>query len=261
MRRSPIRRNGCEKGSAVSRWLRRPNGTCSDFSIHAGDWRTTGREGSLKLLALACTAVLVGGVPFSQLVARRHGVDLRACGSGSASAARVGQFVGTPAMLLAGSLDLTKGIVLGLLARSAGGRSASCVISLCCVVGHNWSPYLAGVGGRGVLPSVGLLSAQAPAGVRTMVLGLLAGKCVGLAGLGCFASYAALIPSLRRSATPGAVPLGLALIVPAMAKRIAGDRSPAPQLPRPTVHLIRLLLDEDEPSWVVLRVLRQARAK
>jgi glycerol-3-phosphate acyltransferase PlsY len=212
----------------------------------------------MKLPAFACTAFLVGGIPFSQLVARRHGVDLRACGSGSASAARVGQFVGVQAMLLAGSLDLAKGLALGLLARRARRRWANCLITLCCIVGHNWSPYLAGVGGRGVLPSIGLLSAQAPTGVRTISLGLLLGKCVGLTGLGCFVSYAALIPALRRNATPGAVPLGLALIVPAIVKRIMGDRPPDPELCRPAVHLSRLLLDEDQPSWMVLRVLREA---
>jgi glycerol-3-phosphate acyltransferase PlsY len=153
-------------------------------------------------------------------------------------------------MLLAGSLDLAKGVWLGALARRSGRQAARCAVSLSCIVGHNWSPYLAGVGGRGILPSVGLLAVQAPASVRTMALGLLAGKCLGLAGLGGFASYAALIPTLRRNATPGAVPLGLALIVPAMVKRVAGDQPPGED--RPSVRLIRLLLDEDEPSWGAL---------
>lgn len=94
-----------------------------------------------------------------------------------------------------------------------------------------------------------------------MIVGLLVGKCVGLTGLGCFAAYALLIPTLRRRAVPEAVPLGLALIVPALVKRVAGDGPPLSELRGPALRLTRLLLDADEPGGVAGRVLGRLRAR
>src|SRR4051812_27765452 len=174
-------------------------------------------------LPLAMGAYLVGSIPFSQIVAKRYGVDLRCHGTGGVSASRVGEFVGFQPMLLAATLDACKGYFLGLVGRALPRESDRALMMASAVVGHNWSLFLRGAGGRGVLPSLGLLVAQAPAGSRTLIAGLALGKSLGLTGFGCFTAYLALIPQLQPEGTQRRASLGIAIVSPALVKRLVGD--------------------------------------
>ena len=64
---------------------------------HAGD--------VLARAGVVVAAYLLGSIPFSFLVARRRGVDVRAVGSGNVGATNVMRNVGRSAGLLAFALD------------------------------------------------------------------------------------------------------------------------------------------------------------
>jgi glycerol-3-phosphate acyltransferase PlsY len=70
-------------------------------------------------MSVLVLAYLVGSVPFSQIVARRSGPgDLRRVGNGTVSASGLRQ-VGVGPVVVAGMLDLAKGMIGPML---AGGR-------------------------------------------------------------------------------------------------------------------------------------------
>ncbi len=109
----------------------------------------------LPLLLLLGYAL--GSVPFSFLIARRYGVDVRRVGTHSASPGNVWRSVGPLPGALAIAADVTKGIVPLLLARILTGDDlAVLLVGLATMVGHNWPVFLAFDGGRGV--SLGLIT-------------------------------------------------------------------------------------------------------
>src|SRR2546423_4428071 len=113
-------------------------------------------------LVVLSAAYVSGAIPFSNLMAtRRRGVDLRDVGSGTVSGTSLYQVAGFGALAVAGICDIAKGAVGPALA----GRDRPVLQAAACgvaVVGHNWSPFLGGAGGRGVSPAVGALRAAAP---------------------------------------------------------------------------------------------------
>ena len=71
--------------------------------------------------AVLAGAYLLGSIPFSFLVARRGGVDVRAVGSGNVGATNVLRSVGKAAGILAFVLDFAKGSAASWLARETVG--------------------------------------------------------------------------------------------------------------------------------------------
>ena len=132
---------------------------------------------------------VLGGLPFSNLVAKRtRGVDLRDVGVGKVSTSALYRLAGTGPLLVAALADIAKGTVAPLLAGDrwvlaafAGGVT---------VIGHNWSPFLRGAGGRGVAPALGALAVNGWPGSLFLLGGLGAGKafrtgCAGRRVHGC----------------------------------------------------------------------------
>jgi acyl phosphate:glycerol-3-phosphate acyltransferase len=116
---------------------------------------------SWPLMLLA--AYLVGSIPFAQVVARAHGVDLRLVGSGNVGAGNVTKQLGKGWGALAGLLDGLKGLVTVYLARRAGlGPGAAGMVGVAAVIGHNWSIWLRGRSGRGLATSAGVVLALDP---------------------------------------------------------------------------------------------------
>ncbi len=125
-------------------------------------------------------AYLIGSVPFGFVVAKLHGVDIRAVGSGNIGATNVFRSVSRRAGILTFALDVGKGIsgvvAAPLLAMSVTGMKVDGLqLPLFCgaltIVGHNWSCFLGFKGGKGIATSAGMLIALAP-------------QCVGIAFLG-----------------------------------------------------------------------------
>ena len=106
---------------------------------------------------------LIGSFPTAYLVGRLRGVDIRTVGSGNAGATNVFRTLGKAPGILTLSVDIVKGLVPVLLARSFFPLTAVPVISgLAAVAGHSWSPFLRFKGGKGVATSAGVFLGLAP---------------------------------------------------------------------------------------------------
>ena len=191
-------------------------------------------------------AYLAGSIPFSHLVARGvRDVDLRTVGSGTVSGTGVFRSVGFAAGMVAGIADLLKGAVGPLLAGPDRPELAA-VAGGVGVIGHNWSPFLRGAGGRGVSTAMGAMLPTAPVGSGLLLAGLAIGRALGESAIGCFVADVALVPVARRvGGTPAAAAAG-AVAAPMLIKRVTGN-APAPE-PRWRTRLWRLLLDRDTRS-------------
>jgi acyl phosphate:glycerol-3-phosphate acyltransferase len=102
---------------------------------------------------------LAGAVPWSQLLARRRGVDLRSVEGGTVSGTALYRVAGFAPLALAGSLDVAKGAIGPAVATRARPALAA-TTAAAAVAGHNWSVFLHGAGGRGISPAIGWRSAH-----------------------------------------------------------------------------------------------------
>ncbi len=200
----------------------------------------------LPAWAVLGLAYLAGSVPFSNLAARvLRGVDLRTVGTGTVSGTGLYRVAGFGPLAVAGSLDVAKGAVGPLLA----GRDRPALAALAgaaAVAGHDWSPFLGFAGGRGISPALGALAVNAPAGVVVLGLGLAGGKLGRRTSVGCFLAYLALVPVLARVHGRRGALAGAAVLVPIVAKRLAGNAPPPRGPERRRVLWNRLVHDQDE---------------
>jgi len=200
----------------------------------------------LPAWAVLGLAYLAGAVPFSNLAARLlRGVDLREIGTGTVSGTGLYRVAGFGPLAVAGSLDVAKGAVGPLLA----GRDRPVLAALAggaAVAGHDWSPFLGFAGGRGISPALGALAVNAPAGVAVLGLGLAGGRLARRTSLGCFLAYLALVPVLARVHGRRGALAGAAVLVPIVAKRLAGNAPPPAGPERARVLWNRLVHDQDE---------------
>lgn len=170
-------------------------------------------------------AYLLGSVPFAQVIARSHGVDLRRVGSGNVGAGNVTSQIGKGWGLLAAFLDCLKGFLPVYLARRAGlGLGASGMVGLAAVVGHNWSVFMQGRSGRGLATSAGLMAALSPVLLVWTSLWAVVGWKVG-GGVAGFLGWG-LLPivsvALRRPPTLSVFLLLLSAVI--LGRRIQGNR-------------------------------------
>ena len=206
----------------------------------------TAATGPLRVARAAvgvAASYLVGAVPFSQILGRRHGVDLRVVGTGTVSGTGLYRATGPAQLVVAGILDVAKGCVGPLLV--GPGTPAAAVAAGAAVAGHNWSVFLAGSGGRGISPAMGALLVTAPVGTVVLAAGLAGGRFAGETALGCAAADAALVPVVTRTSGRVAGRAAAAVLVPMVLKRLAGNEPPA--RPGVATYLARLLLDRD--TW------------
>jgi glycerol-3-phosphate acyltransferase PlsY len=187
-----------------------------------------------------------GAVPVMNTAARLvRGVDLRAVGSGTVSGTALARGPGLRALGEAGALAVAKRVD----GPSPAGRRRpvlQAVAGAATIVGHDWSAFLGGAGGRGIAPAVGVLLATEPLGVPALLGALVAGRFARQSGIGTLVGLAGLVPiaGLRRGRAGILLVAGLA--VPMVAKRLTGNAPPAAGA-GPAVYLWRLLLDRDCP--------------
>ena len=195
-------------------------------------------------LAVLAAGYLAGSIPFSNLFARRtRDVDLRTVGSGTVSGTSLYAVAGFGPLAVAGVLEVGKGAVGPLLAgRDRPGLAAAA--GGAAVVGHNWSPFLRGAGGRGISPAIGALLPHAWPGSVALLAGLAVGRLARETGLGSFVADLALVPLLARTRGPEGALAGGAVVVPLIAKRLTGNGLPAER--PPGLFRNRLLYDRDQ---------------
>jgi glycerol-3-phosphate acyltransferase PlsY len=168
--------------------------------------------------AALAAAYLLGSIPFSFLVARQRGVDVRAVGSGNVGATNVMRSAGRAAGLVAFVLDFAKGAAATWIAReTVGGVVFPSVAALVVVLGHMHPVWLRFRGGKGVatgagaflpiapLPTVGALIVFALVTAATRYVSL--GSIVGSASLGVLAWLLGSLPPvpLAAAAVAGAI--------------------------------------------------------
>jgi acyl phosphate:glycerol-3-phosphate acyltransferase len=187
-------------------------------------------------------AFVAGSIPFSNLVARfTKGVDLRDTAYGTVSGTSVYRVAGFWALVVSGILDVAKGALAPALA--GDDMVLAAIAGGIAVVGHNWSPFLRGKGGRGIAPALGALAVIAWPGVIVVLGCLVLGKAIGETGLGGFAGEIALAPVLALTNGACGALAGGAVAVPMLAKRMLGNGRP--QNPGLEPYLRRLLFDRD----------------
>ena len=206
--------------------------------------------GNLPGPVVIVAAYLIGSVPFSGLIARfLTGVDLRTVGTGTVSGSGLFRVAGFGPLVAGGALDVAKGCAGPLLAGTHR-PALQLAAAVSGVVGHNWSVFLGGAGGRGISPAMGAMTVLAPEGAVVLLAGLAAGKASRATSLGALGSFAALIPVLGRTRGTYGQCIALSLVAPLLAKRIAGNR-PVRGPHQSRVLLNRLLFDQDEAQWPI----------
>lgn len=124
---------------------------------------------------LLAGSYLLGSIPFGLwLVKKWKGVDIRTVGSGNIGSTNVGRVTGPLGYAIVFAFDVCKGLVPPLIALYALHLSAGWQVAgaLCAIIGHNYSVFLGGKGGKGIATSLGALLGVMP--------------LVGIAALGIF---------------------------------------------------------------------------
>lgn len=151
----------------------------------SGDGGTGSLVSHALLLALVIVAsFLIGSVNPASIVARILGKDLARSGSGNPGATNAGRVLGVRWGVVVGLLDVAKGYVPVVVVQQLMGTVPALVAGLAVVLGHIWSPFLRGQGGKGVATSLGAILAVQPwfALVMVAVFGLLLWRMRWVAG-------------------------------------------------------------------------------
>lgn len=197
----------------------------------------------LPAAAVLAISFAAGSVPFTNIASvRLTGTDLRRTGTGTVSGSGLYRVAGFRALAGTGLLEVGKG-ALGPLVATRRRPVLAATAGTGAIVGHNFSPFLRGAGGRGLAPALGVTLVLAPEGCGVLLAGLGAGRCVRNSGLGCFLAYLALGPVLYTTRGRAGLALAAATVSPLLIKRVAGNRPPARR--RPGVYLRRLVYDHD----------------
>jgi glycerol-3-phosphate acyltransferase PlsY len=116
------------------------------------------------LALLVLIGYLSGSVPFSYLVGRTQGIDLRKVGSGNTGASNVWRACGFKFFVIALLLDIIKGFIPTALAFRIVGVSpiATIIVGLAAMAGHVFPVFMRFRGGKAVATMGGVLLAVQP---------------------------------------------------------------------------------------------------
>ncbi|MBC8160887.1 MAG: glycerol-3-phosphate 1-O-acyltransferase PlsY [Roseiflexaceae bacterium] len=117
----------------------------------------------LLTLGMMAVGYLAGSIPFSFIVARARGVDLRTVGSGNVGGSNVWRNVGFGPFVLAAGGDLLKGTLPTLAAMQLGLPPLAVVLTgVGAILGHTFPVWLGFKGGKAVATSGGVILALSP---------------------------------------------------------------------------------------------------
>ena len=155
----------------------------------------------LTALLFLAIGYLLGAIPCGYLAGRwLKDIDLRDCGSGSTGATNVLRNVGKGPALLVFLLDVGKGALAVLLAKSVGLNDWVQVLAgLAALAGHIWPVWLGWKGGKAVATGLG------------MFLGLA--WPVGLASFGLFMATISLSRIVSLASVVAAIGLPVLMLV------------------------------------------------
>jgi glycerol-3-phosphate acyltransferase PlsY len=143
---------------------------------------------------IVIAAFFAGAIPFGFLIARRRGVNIQEEGSGNIGATNVARVLGAKVGVLVLLLDAAKGAVPTLVAQhSCGHPHIIAATGAAAILGHCFSPFLRGKGGKGVATSFGVFLVIAPqlAGIAVLAF-VVIWRITKVPALGSLAGSAAL---------------------------------------------------------------------
>ncbi len=117
-----------------------------------------------------------GIIPFSYILARIKGINLKEVGSGNIGATNLGRFLGLPFFILGFVLDGLKGLVPVLLVK--GLYYPAALAGAGAILGHIFNPLFRFRGGKGVSTTIGVAIGLMP---KSFVISLAAWIIVYLA--------------------------------------------------------------------------------
>lgn len=141
--------------------------------------------GVLSFLGVGVVSFVIGSLNPAATFARLLGKDLRSSGSGNPGATNAGRVLGAGWGVGVLVLDVLKGWVPVFASDRLLGWYAALFAGVCVVLGHMFSPFLRGRGGKGVATTFGVILAAQP--------------WVALAVLIAFAVIFALVRSVGRT--------------------------------------------------------------
>lgn len=181
------------------------------------------------LLWLAAPAVgfLLGSIPTAWLIARaKLGIDIRKHGSGNVGATNLARVAGFRWGLICFLLDMLKGLLPTAaflpatlqLARLYRGpdETLALIAGLSAVIGHMYTPWLEGSGGKGVSTACGIFCALAPGSMFTTILVFLAVGPLATRTISAGAVVAAIVLPLLTYTHSSRLVFGVALVVAIM---------------------------------------------
>jgi glycerol-3-phosphate acyltransferase PlsY len=194
-------------------------------TVAAAEWDVAGLVGAAVALALVVLAsFLLGSVNPASIVARVLGKDLAHSGSGNPGATNAGRVLGLRWGVVVGLLDVLKGFLPVVVVQQVMGTVPALCAGLAVVLGHIWSPFLRGHGGKGVATSLGAILAVQPWFALLMVLvfaalvwrvrwvaGASVSACLVLLALG-IGTWAGWVPGGSRDVGAWCVVLALVVI-------------------------------------------------
>jgi glycerol-3-phosphate acyltransferase PlsY len=114
---------------------------------------------------LCAGAYVLGSIPTGLLVGRARGIDIRSIGSGNIGATNVARGLGKGWAVLVLVIDALKGFLPVFCARQDPARFSATVVAaagLAAIVGHMFTVFLRGRGGKGVATSLGVAVGLSP---------------------------------------------------------------------------------------------------
>lgn len=147
------------------------------------------------VVGVAVGGFLLGGLSPAAWIARALGHDLHRSGSGNPGATNAGRVLGVRWGVIVALLDVLKGWLPTYLVLRTMGPALAGIAGVTLVLGHVFSPFLRGRGGKGVATTLGVLLALTP--------------WIALVGVVAFAGWMAL----RRQVGEGSVAASLAIAI------------------------------------------------
>jgi glycerol-3-phosphate acyltransferase PlsY len=155
---------------------------------------------TVRVVIAIVAGFLMGAVPFSWLIARAKGIDLRTTGSGNIGATNLMRACGKGSGITGLILDAVKGALPVLLAVLLAGREQvllQAAAASAAVLGHVYTPFLGFSGGKGVATALGALTALAPVpSLSALGIFLLVLLVSGTVSLSSVIAAAALVPAV-----------------------------------------------------------------
>jgi glycerol-3-phosphate acyltransferase PlsY len=105
----------------------------------------------LSKILYALLAFLAGSIPFGLIISKQYGINIKEVGSKNVGATNVMRSVGKIPGILTFLLDFIKGGIIVLISKYVGATiEEQAFYGFMTILGHCFSPFLGGKGGKGV---------------------------------------------------------------------------------------------------------------